>query len=161
MDRVLVTISFVTLVGYVITAVFRPQTAVAGLEASVDMLIQAVPWIVVSMFAAGLLAQWLQPQAIARWLGRDTGFGAIVLGALMGTLGTGSRWAMYPLATGLLAANASPGAVFAFVTTWQLVSLPRLPAELPFYGMNFAVVRALVSVVVAIIGGFIVNRILP
>ncbi|QSO53371.1 permease [Alicyclobacillus curvatus] len=161
MDRVLVFISFLTLIGYITTAIFRPHTAGAGLDASVEMFIQAVPWIVVSMFAAGLLAQWLQPQVIARWLGRDAGFLAIVIGALMGTFGTGSRWAMYPLATGLLGADASPGAVFAFVTTWQLVSLPRLPAELPFYGLNFAVVRAVVSVIVAIIGGLLVNRILP
>ncbi|KPV43500.1 permease [Alicyclobacillus ferrooxydans] len=158
MDIVLIAMGFLTLLGYVVMAIIRPQTALSGLDASTEMFVQAVPWIVVSMFAAGLIAQWLQPQLIARWLGREAGFGGILLGTLLGLFGTGSRWAMYPLAAGMFAADASPGAVFAFVTTWQLVSLPRLPAEIPFYGVNFTVVRAIVSVVIALIGGIVVNR---
>lgn len=161
MDAVLLLMSLITLLGYVVMALFRPSTALAGVNASLEMFVQAVPWIVVSMFAAGLIAQLLQPHQVARWLGREGGFGAVLLGALLGTLGTGSRWAMYPLATGLLAADASPGAVFAFVTTWQLVSLPRLPAELPFYGLDFATVRAIMSVALAILGGVLVNRFMP
>jgi len=157
-DIVLIAMAIATLLAYLVTGAQRPQLAVHGLDASVEMFLQALPWIIVSMFAAGLLSQWFQPAVIARWLGRDSGVSGVVIGALLGMCGTGSRWAMYPLAAGLLTADASPGSVFAFVTTWQLVSLPRLPAELPFYGTEFAVIRAITSILLSIAGGIVINQ---
>lgn len=160
MDKMLITFAVTTLAGYLYLAMFRPKSAAMGLDVTVDMFVQALPWIVVSMFAAGLLSQFLDAQVIAKWLGREAGIVGILLGALLGMCGTGSRWAMYPLAAGMLAAEASPGSVFSFVTSWQLVSLTRLPAELPFYGGQFAFVRLVVSVLISVIGGLIVERIM-
>jgi uncharacterized membrane protein YraQ (UPF0718 family) len=154
----LIGLGAVTILGYLFLAIVRPEIASEGLESTAEMFTQSIPWIIVSLFAAGLIAQFFQPATIARWLGRESGIGGIVLGALLGMCGTGSRWAMYPLATGLLAAQASPGSVFAFVTSWQLLSLPRLPAEIPFYGLRFAILRAIVSLFIAILGGMIVER---
>lgn len=159
MDKMLVGLGAVTLVGYLGTALLRPHVAGEGLETTVQLFVQSLPWIIVSMFAAGLLAQWIRPPVIARFLGPEAQLGGILLGALLGTLGTGSRWAMYPIAAELLAAQASSGAVFAFVTTWQLVSLTRLPAEIPFYGERFTVLRAVVSVIIAVVGGLLIEQI--
>lgn len=158
MDRMLVSMGIATLLGYLLLGFYRPHVASQGLSSAVDMFVQAIPWIVVSMFAAGLLAQLLHPPTIARWLGRESGLSGILIAALLGLFGTGSRWAMYPLAAGLLAANAGPGAVFAFVTSWQLVSLTRLPAEIPFYGPQFTIIRAIASVCLAVIGGVFIDR---
>ncbi|MCL6600134.1 MAG: permease [Alicyclobacillus macrosporangiidus] len=159
MDRMLMTFTIATALGYVYTAVVHPDLANNALEVTVEMFLQSLPWIVVSMFMAGLLSQVIDPAALARLLGREAGWTGIVLGALLGMAGTGSRWAMYPLAAGLLTSEASPGAVFAFVTSWQLVSLTRLPAEVPFYGVPFTIWRAVLSVVIAVLGGWLMNRI--
>jgi uncharacterized membrane protein YraQ (UPF0718 family) len=158
MDRMLVSLILVTLGAYAVLAVVRPHAAIDGLSTSAEMFIQALPWMLASMFLAGLLAQFLNTDWIARWLGKEAGFGGIVLGALLGMCGTGSRWAMYPLAAGLIAAEASPGSVFSFVTSWQLVSLTRIPAEVPFYGETFTFVRAVMSFALAILGGVLVER---
>ncbi|WP_290585600.1 permease [Alicyclobacillus sp.] len=155
----LLTFTIATAIGYVYTTIVHPDLASNALEVTVDMFLQSLPWIVVSMFMAGLLSQVIDPAALARWLGREAGFSGIVLGALLGMAGTGSRWAMYPLAAGLLASEASPGAVFAFVTSWQLVSLTRLPAEVPFYGVSFTIVRAVLSFLIAVAGGVLLDRI--
>ncbi|GMA52433.1 hypothetical protein GCM10025857_37900 [Alicyclobacillus contaminans] len=160
MDRLLVGFALVTLSAYVAAFFHRPQLAGAGLATTAELFVQALPWLVVSTFAAGILSQTFSAEWIAQWLGEDAGLAGVLVGALLGMFGTGSRWALYPLAAGLLAAESSPGAVFSFVTTWQLVSLPRLPAELPFYGAEFTVVRAVVSVGVAILGGVVINRLL-
>jgi len=157
LDKVLLSVGAFTLLGYVLLAIIRPSMAAKGLDATADMFMQSVPWIIVSMFAAGLLAQLFDPAVIAKWFGRDSGLIGIILGAILGLFGTGSRWAVYPLAAGLLAADASPGAVFAFMTSWQLVSLPRLPAEIPFLGMEFTIYRAIASVIVSVLGGIILN----
>lgn len=157
MDRVLATFWVLTLGAYGLFALIRPPAMRAGLSSAGDMLLQALPWMVVSMLAAGLGGQFIHPSTIARLLGRGSGLFGILLGALLGVLGTGSRWAVYPLAAGLLASQAGLGAVFAFMTSWQLVSLPRLPAEVPFFGLRFALIRAVVSFVIAVIGGILVD----
>ncbi|MCL6637945.1 MAG: permease, partial [Alicyclobacillus sp.] len=123
MDRVLLTFAVATAAGYLYTAVVHPAWADQALETALEMFWQSLPWIVVSMFMAGLLFLLFDPETLARALGREAGWSGWVLGALLGMAGTGSRWAMYPLAASLLAAKASPGAVFSFVTSWQLVSL--------------------------------------
>lgn len=157
MDKSLLIVGILTLLGYLLLALLRPSAAANGLESTTEMFLQAAPWIIVSMFSAGLLSQLISPNIVARWLGRDSGTLAVFIGSFLGMLGTGSRWAAYPLAAGLLSANASPGAVFAFMTTWQLVSLPRLPAEVPFLGLNFTVIRAVLSIIVAIVGGLLIE----
>jgi uncharacterized membrane protein YraQ (UPF0718 family) len=160
MDRILVSIILVTLGSYILLAMVRPQAAVDGLNVTAEMFVQALPWMLVSMFLAGLLSQFMHTEWIARWLGKEAGLSGIVLGALLGLCGTGSRWAVYPLAAGLIAAKASPGSVFSFVTSWQLISLTRLPAEIPFYGETFTLVRAVVSFLLAILGGILVDRLM-
>jgi uncharacterized membrane protein YraQ (UPF0718 family) len=157
MDKFLVALGVTTLIAYVATAIIQPETASEGLETTADMFVQALPWIIVSMFAAGLIAVFIDPHFVARLLGREAGIQAIAIGAMLGLFGTGSRWAVYPIAAGLMAADASPGAVFAFMTSWQLVSLPRLPAEVPFFGLQFTLLRAVVSLIIAFIGGLMVE----
>ena len=155
MDRTLVWIAAATGVGYVLACVQEPTDALEAAQSSLGMLAQSLPWIVVSMFLAGLVSQWLEPELVARWLGREAGIAGIVFGAVLGMLGTGSRFAVYPLAVSLLAADASPGAVVAFTTSWQLTSLARLPAEFPFFGVPFALVRFAISLVISVAGGLL------
>ncbi|OFW75176.1 MAG: hypothetical protein A2201_00985 [Alicyclobacillus sp. RIFOXYA1_FULL_53_8] len=157
MDKSLLGVGALTLFGYVFLSIARPSAAAEGLDATAEMVLKAAPWIIVSMFAAGLLAQFISTDMIARWLGRGTGATGVILAAILGSFGTGSRWAVYPLAAGLLSADASPGAIFAFMTTWQLVSIPRLPAEFPFLGSQFTFLRATISLIVAIVGGLLIE----
>ncbi|WP_067617698.1 permease [Alicyclobacillus acidiphilus] len=157
MDKSLVVLAIVTCGSYVVLSFVSPHIAAEGLDESWSMLTQSVPWIVVSMFAAGLAAQLIEPSSIARWFGPKSGLFGIVLAALLGLFGTGSRWAVYPIAAGLLSADATPGAVFAFITSWQLVSLTRLPAEVPFFGVRYTVIRTVISVLIAIAGGVLFN----
>ncbi|MCY0888975.1 MAG: permease [Alicyclobacillaceae bacterium] len=157
MDKVLVGVAAVTTAAYIGYSIYRPHTAQEGIASTASMLMQAAPWIIVSMLAAGLISQILDTHVIARYLGPQSGFMGIVTGALFGLVGTGSRWAVYPLAAGLLGADASPGAVFAFLTSWQLVSLPRVPAEFPFLGVRFTILRAVFSFAMAIFGGTLMN----
>ncbi len=159
MDKVLVTVGTLTLIAYGFFIFSAPDIARGGLETTVKTFIQALPWIIVSMFAAGLMAEFLHPESISKWLGRESGLAGILIGAFLGLFGTGSRWAVYPLGAGLLAAKSSPGAVFSFLTSWQLISLARLPAEVPFLGEKFTFLRACVSLIVAIIGGIMMNLI--
>ncbi|MDQ0188404.1 permease [Alicyclobacillus cycloheptanicus] len=158
MDKILMTTAALTLCGYLTLMFVRPESAASGLEFTTEMFFQALPWMIVSMFTAGLLAQFFDPAVIARILGRESGIRGVLVGACLGLAGTGSRWAAYPLAAGLVAAEASPGAVFAFLTSWQLVSLSRLPAEVPFLGMRFTVIRAALSFALAIVGGLVVDH---
>lgn len=136
---------------------YKPELAHDGVESSLSMLIQAMPWMLVSMFIAGLISQVIDTKVIARFLGPQSGLSGIIIGALFGLMGTGSRWAVYPLAAGLLNAKAAPGAVFSFLTSWQLVSLPRIPAEFPFLGVPYTILRAVVSFIVSIIGGLLLE----
>lgn len=159
MDKTLISVGIATLVGYIVFAVIRPSVAVGGLETTFDMLLQATPWIVVSMFSAGLIAQFVRPDAIASLFGPKAGALGVIFAATLGLVGTGSRWAVYPLAAGLLATDATPGAVFAFLTSWQLVSLPRLPAEIPFLGVRYTILRSAVSFALAVVGGLAWNAV--
>lgn len=157
MDKVLLVFWGLTLAAYGILSLVWPQPAREGLSQAGEMLLSALPWMIVSMLAAGLLAQFFEAASVARWLGQKSGIVGVLIGAMLGLLGTGSRWAAYPLAASLIAAEAGLGPVFAFMTSWQLVSLTRLPAEVPFFGVRFTVIRAVMSFVVAVIGGILVD----
>lgn len=153
MDRFLIAMLAITVVGYSVTLWIQPSLAVSSLKASYSMLLQSIIWILVSIFLAGLIEQWVQKKVVYLQVGKPNFWSEIGMGTLLGIFGTGSRWAAYPFAVTLLKTGLSPAGIIAFLTSWFLISLPRLGAEIPFLGFKFVLFRLFLSIGVSVLAG--------
>ena len=77
---------------------------------------------------------------------RDT-----LLGSIIGSISAGTPITSYIIGAELLKGGVSLFAVVAFILAWVTVGIIQLPAEAAILGKRFAVVRNLVSFILAIL----------
>jgi uncharacterized membrane protein YraQ (UPF0718 family) len=128
---------------------------VAGLKVAGTMTVEVLPLLLFAFVAAGMAQVIIPSDAIARWMGAESGFRGIWLGTLAGTLIPGGPYVSLPVAAGFLRAGAGVGTLVAFVSAWSLVSLARLPMEVGLLGWRFTAARLACTFFVAPVAGWL------
>ncbi len=121
--------------------------------ASVALLIVAV------MGLVGLTQVWISREAVARLLGREAGFKALVISALCGTVLIGPAYLIFPLLMSIQRQGAR-WAVIVTVLTAYAVKIPMIPLEIEFLGWGFSLTRSLLTILFAIPCGLAVEAIM-
>jgi len=144
---------------YAIVFIFSPETVGQGLRISyrtlTDPNIGLIPLIIGATLISGLAEAAIPKEVMSSFLGEEAGLKGIGLGTLLGIIMPGSPYAIFPLVGGLYKAGAGVGTIIAFVSAWSLVSLSRIPTEIPFLGTKIVAVRILVSLIFAVILGIL------
>jgi len=155
-----------TILMYVIAFAVSPDSFREGLRISYDTFVDPniglIPLIVTATLMAGLLQAAVPKEVIASFLGKEAGLKGIALGSLLGSAVPGGPYVVFPLLGGLYRAGAGVGTIIACVTAWALISLVRIPMEIPFLGMKIVALRLALSlvlpVVLGVLGEVIFNR---
>jgi len=88
------------------------------------------------------MVQVLLPKdLLSRWVGTESGLKGILVGTLAGGLTPGGPYVSLPVVAGLLKAGAGAGTMVAFLTSWSLWAVSRLPMEIGILGWKFTVLR--------------------
>ena len=156
--------SYVVL-GFIIAAVLMylvgftvsPESVREGLRISfrvfTDPDIGLIPLVVSGTLIAGLVQAAIPREVITDFLGAEAGLRGIALGAISGSVMPGSPYVIFPLVGGLYRAGAGVGTIIAFVSAWSLISLARIPTEIPFLGTKIVAIRIAVSLIFPIVLG--------
>ena len=127
---------------------FRGQgEQMEGLKNGAKMLLPILPMLLCAFVVAGMIQVMIPKEAIARWVGTESGFRGILLGSFAGSLMPGGPFVNLPVALGLFRTGASLGCVVAFLTGWSLWAVSRLPLEVGILGWRLTLIR-LASVLV-------------
>lgn len=116
-------------------------------------LLRVLPLVLAAFAVAGLVQVVLSEEAIAQWMGDESGWRGLFLGSVAGGLMPGGPYAYYPVAAALLRSGASIGTLVAFVTAKNLWSVTRLPLEFALLGPYLTVVRFVVTAVFPLVMG--------
>lgn len=132
-----------------------------GLGEGTSLLISVLPQLVIGFLLAGMMTVLLPANAIAEWLGADSGIRGLVIATVAGTLTPGGPFLQFPLVAALAGAGAAPGPLAAYLTAWSLTGVNRLLVwEIPLLGPQFALARWSVSLTLPILVGLAVPVVL-
>ncbi len=114
----------------------------------------------------GALVRLLVPrEMVVRWVGAGSGVMGLAIAAGVGAVFPGGPFTIFPLAGAFMLIGADRGAAVAFVNAWLLVGLNRMIIwELPFFGTDFVLARALISLPIPILTGLLarhIDRLIP
>ncbi len=113
----------------------------AGLKSALYMMVEILPLLLFAFIAAGMI-QVLVPQAlVSKWVGSESGIRGILLGTVAGGLTPGGPYVSLPLAAGMMHAGASAGTLVAYITSWSVWAVARLPMEVGILGWKFTLIR--------------------
>jgi uncharacterized membrane protein YraQ (UPF0718 family) len=130
---------------------------IAGVKAAVQMTLQVLPLLIFAFLVAGLVQVLLPADLLSKWVGSQSGLRGILIGTVAGGLTPGGPYVSMPVVAGLLKAGASPGTMVAFLTSWSLWAVARLPLEIGILGGRFTAVRLLSTVFFPPVAGAIAN----
>jgi len=114
---------------------------ILGLKSAGTMLVQIIPLLICAFIVAGMIQVLLPFEMISRWIGSESGLRGILIGTVVGGLAPGGPYISLPVAAGLLRVGASVGTMVAFLTSWSLWAIARLPMEIGIMGWKFTLIR--------------------
>ncbi|MBU3911527.1 MAG: permease [Candidatus Omnitrophica bacterium] len=127
---------------------------VNGLREAMVMTLQILPLLVLALIIAGMVRVLLPQEAIAKWIGNESGVKGILIGTVAGAFTPGGPYVSMPLVAGLLRSGASMGTLVAYLTGWSLWAFSRLPIEVGIIGWRFAFIRFISVLILPPIAGF-------
>ena len=114
---------------------------IQGLNSGLRMIIEIIPLLLFAFIVAGMVQVLLPQEILSRWIGEESGLKGILIGTLAGGVTPGGPYVSLPVVAGLLKAGAGVGTLVAFLTSWSLWAVSRLPMEIGILGWKFTFVR--------------------
>lgn len=149
--QILVAIAIILLIYLLIK---DSSLAIAGVKNAGMTLWKNLVILLVGFLLAGLIQVIIPKEIIAKWLGNQAGFRAVLIGCVAGGLIPGSPYAAFPIAAGFYNAGAGLGAMVGYITAWSLWSVTRLPVEIAIIDPKLALIRYGITFIFPPIAGF-------
>jgi uncharacterized membrane protein YraQ (UPF0718 family) len=126
------------------------------LSTDVFLFFDILPKVLAACLIAAFVAILMPRDVVVKWVGAESGFLGLVIATLAGIIVPGGPITVYPVAAAFMAVGAGTGATIAFVTSWTLLGYSRaLVWELPFFGADFVIWRAIAALPLPIIAGLL------
>ena len=125
------------------------------------LFIDILPKVLAACLIASFVAVLMPRAAVQRWVGAESGVLGILIATLAGVICPGGPITIFPVAAAFVAIGADVGAAIAFITSWTLLGYARILVwELPFFGGEFVIWRALISIPLPIVAGLLTRFVL-
>ena len=110
------------------------------------------------IFIISYIQSYFPPERSKKILGRFHGLGANCVAALLGTVTPFCSCSSIPLFIGFSSAGLPLGVTFSFLISSPMVDLGSLVLLMSIFGAKVAVVYVLVGLVIAVVGGTLIER---
>ena len=124
------------------------------LAATWTLYLQAAPWLMAGLIAAGLIKAWVPEQRMAAWLG-GRGLWPVTKAALIGAPLPLCSCGVIPAALGLHRAGASRASTTAFLIATPETGADSIGISYALLGPLFAVLRPVAAIISGIITGLV------
>ncbi|WP_099210078.1 permease [Thermococcus henrietii] len=131
-----------------------------ALKVSVKFFVRILPTMLAIILIIGLMSGFVPPKTISRVVGREAGFIGVLTVAVLGAILQIPSLIAFPLAASLLNMGASLTSVAVFITTLTMIGFVTLPLEIKILGKRFALLRNVLSFVIAILIGLLMGVLL-
>jgi uncharacterized membrane protein YraQ (UPF0718 family) len=128
---------------------------IAGLKVGGRLILEVLPLLIFAFIIAGLVQTILPRDVLSKWVGMESGVRGIAIGTLSGSITPGGPYVSLPVASALLKAGASVGTMVAFLTSWGLWAVARLPMEIGILGWKFTLIRIISTIIFPPVAGYI------
>lgn len=112
----------------------------------------------VLIFLISYIQSFFPPERSRKIMGRFRGIGANIVGALLGTVTPFCSCSSIPIFMGFTSAGLPLGVTFSFLISSPMVDLGSLVLLMSIFGVKIAVVYVALGLVIAVIGGTLIEN---
>jgi len=123
---------------------------------AVEQFFILVPRMFLALMASGFIARLIPSEVIARFLGHEAGFIAIVVASIAGLIVPAGPVIAFSIAAVFARSGASAPALIAFITSWSVFATHRIFIyEIPLLGPSFVRLRLVAAAATPILAGLL------
>ncbi len=150
-----------SLIGKLISVIgFDTESRIGGsIHFFIYDTVKIVVLLCVLIFIISYIQSYFPPERSRKIMGRFHGIGANIVGALLGTVTPFCSCSSIPIFMGFTSAGLPLGVTFSFLISSPMVDLGSLVLLISIFGVKIAVVYVLLGLIIAVIGGTIIERI--
>ena len=116
-----------------------------------------LPEFVVVIFLVGVLLAILNPEAISKVIGSDSGWLGVILAAMVGAITLIPGFIAFPTAAMLLQNGAGYMQIGAFVSTLMMVGVVTMPVEIKYFGKKLTILRNVIAFIFSFVVAYIIG----
>jgi len=135
---------------------FNPGKAI--LSNFTQYFVEMITFMPFLFIIVGLFDVWVPKEKIQKHIGQESGIKGIVLVVLLAMLQAGPLYGAFPVAYLLYRKGASIRNIFIYLGAFSSMKIPMLGIEIGYLGIEFSVVRTLVSLPLFIGIGYLMER---
>ena len=132
---------------YLVLFILMPDKASKAVGNSVYYLIEMFEVLPVIFLLTVVIEALVPKEMIIRHFGEKSGFMGNMLSLVLGSISAGPIYAAFPISKMLISKGASITNIVIVLSSWAVIKLPMLANEAKFLGINFMVVRWILTVV--------------
>ncbi len=131
-----------------------------SLKKAWKMFVNVLPQFVAILLLVGLLLAVVTPETIQRIIGAESGLAGMLIVSLLGAVTLVPVLVAFPVAAELLNNGAGVPQIAVFISTLTMVGFITLPMEIKYLGKKAAVLRNVLSYLLAFVAAFVIGAIL-
>lgn len=145
---------FVALI-YLTVLILLPDKAAKSISNSVYYLVEMMQVLPVIFLLTVVIEAMIPKEMIMRGFGEKSGLRGNLLALLLGSISAGPIYAAFPISKALLGKGASIPNIVIILSTWAVIKLPMLANEAKFLGINFMILRWVLTVIAIFLMAYI------
>ena len=139
---------------------YFPQSKDNVIEHSTTYLLEMLLILPAVLIFMGLFSVWISKQTVAKYLGKKAGIKGALISVFLGSLPIGPLYIAFPVAASLIKKGASISNIVIFLSAWACLKIPQELVEIQFLGFKFMALRWILTVVLVIGMGFLIEKII-
>jgi len=147
----------------VVSLAFSREKTIRSVKIAARRFIKIFPAFLIMITLVSIVLYLVPDELISRYLGSDSKFAAMAVGALLGSVTYMPGFIAFPLAGILLQKGVAYMVIAAFSTTLMMVGVLTAPIEKAYFGLKVTIIRNVIgffiALAVAVVMGFFFGEI--
>lgn len=148
------------IIGYVILGIFQLDMMLEALNVTKYYLLEMLQILPAVFVLTALIQTWVPTSTIMKYFGNGSGVKGYVISFLIGSLSAGPIYAAFPVCKTLLKKGASVKNVVIILSAWAVIKVPMLINEVKFMGLQYMVIRWLLTLLAVVLMANIIGKLL-
>lgn len=144
---------------YAALTILNPKLGLQGIKNSGYYIKEMLMIMPVIFVLTALLDTWVPKETIIKLLGKEAKTKGMLLSFILGSISAGPIYAAFPFCVMLHKKGASINNIVIILSSWAVVKIPMLLNEAKFLGLNFMVVRWMLTAIAILILAWITAKI--
>lgn len=147
---------FFVIIIYVFIFFYDSQKTILALSKSYEVILKLLPMFAVIVFILTLINYFLNPKAIIKYFGKNSGIKGWILAILSGIISHGPMYAWYPMLSQLRENGLKDGLLAAFMFI-RAIKVPFIPIMIDYFGVSFTVILFINILIAGVLQGLIIE----